>query len=272
MKAKVSVKQNYASMVDYEWKRVVHDPYHRLEHDTTWFFLDKHLPKHGLILDAGGGPGRYTIELAKKGYEVVLLDYTPENLELAKSKIKYFFVTKKVKEIVEGSIVDLSRYPDNSFDAVLCLGGPLSHVEGEANRAKAVKELLRVTKKDSPVFISVMGLINVLTLSPIYWPEEVDQTKHFQDMWQKGDDNLWRGSSYCHFFRTDELKELIEKSGGREIALAGLEGMALLKKQTNQLAKRHPTAYKNWLDCHYHMCLDPTVADLSGHILAIFTK
>lgn len=128
-----SVKQNYASMVEYEWQRVVKDPYHRLEHDTTWFFLDKHLPKHGLILDAGGGPGRYTIELAKRGYDVNLLDYTPENLEFAKKKIKYYGVSRKVKEIVEGSIVDLSRYPNNSFDAVLCLGGPLSHVESKSD-------------------------------------------------------------------------------------------------------------------------------------------
>jgi 2-polyprenyl-3-methyl-5-hydroxy-6-metoxy-1,4-benzoquinol methylase len=40
-------------------------------------FLEKHLPKKGLILDAGGGPGRYTIELARSGYDVVLLDLVP---------------------------------------------------------------------------------------------------------------------------------------------------------------------------------------------------
>ena len=272
MKAKVSIKKNYASMVEYEWQRVVHSPYHRLEHDTTWFFLDKYLPKHGLIFDAGGGPGRYTIELAKKGYDVVLLDYTPENLDLAKKKIKHYGVSKRVQEIVEGSIVDLSRYPDNSFDAVLCLGGPLSHVEKETDRLKAVKELLRVAKKEAPVFISVMGLINVLTLSPICWPDEVDQTNHFQDLWRTGDDNLWRGNSFCHFFRASELRELIEKAGGKGVTLAGLEGMALLKEKTNLLARKYPNAYKNWLECHYQMCLDPTVADLSGHILAITHK
>ena len=36
----------------------------------------------------GGGPGRYTIELAKLGYDVVLLDLTPKLLEIAKRKIK----------------------------------------------------------------------------------------------------------------------------------------------------------------------------------------
>jgi len=41
-----------------------------------------------LILDAGGGPGRYTIDLAKLGYDVILLDLTPRLLRIAKRKIR----------------------------------------------------------------------------------------------------------------------------------------------------------------------------------------
>jgi 2-polyprenyl-3-methyl-5-hydroxy-6-metoxy-1,4-benzoquinol methylase len=47
-------------------------------------FLEKYLPRQGLVLDAGGGPGPYTIELAKRGYDVVLFDLSPKCLELAK--------------------------------------------------------------------------------------------------------------------------------------------------------------------------------------------
>lgn len=75
-----------------------------------------------------GGPGRYTIELAKQGYDVVLLDIALANLELAKRQIKKAKLQNRVKEVAEGSIVDLSRFADNTFDAVICLGGPLSHV------------------------------------------------------------------------------------------------------------------------------------------------
>lgn len=52
------------------------------------YFLKKYLPKRGLILDAGGGPGRYTIDLAKLGYDVILLDLTPRLLRIAKRKIR----------------------------------------------------------------------------------------------------------------------------------------------------------------------------------------
>ena len=53
------VKSYYADYGIKEWKRLARDPYHQLEIDTTMHFLNKYLPKKGLILDAGGGPGRY---------------------------------------------------------------------------------------------------------------------------------------------------------------------------------------------------------------------
>jgi len=59
------IKEFYDTHAEREWRRLFHDAYHRLEFIVTMHFLDKYLPKAGLILDAGGGPGRYTIELAK---------------------------------------------------------------------------------------------------------------------------------------------------------------------------------------------------------------
>ena len=77
------VRDYYTESVRREWRRLVRDAYHGLEFQTTLHSLENHLPPNGLILDAGGGPGRYTIELARRGYEVVLLDMTPANLEFA---------------------------------------------------------------------------------------------------------------------------------------------------------------------------------------------
>ena len=86
--AETLVRDFYTGYVQKEWKRLIKDAYHRLEYETTLHFLEEHLPRKGLILDAGGGPGRYTIELARRGYEVVLLDLTPANLEFARRQIK----------------------------------------------------------------------------------------------------------------------------------------------------------------------------------------
>lgn len=129
------VKDWYTKTAGFEWRRLWRNPYRQIEFTVTMHFLKKYLPKKGLLLDAGGGPGRYTIELARKGYDMVLLDITPKMLKLAKKKIKDADVQEKVKQIVEGSIVDLSMFKDETFDGVLCLGGPLTHIlEKEGRR------------------------------------------------------------------------------------------------------------------------------------------
>jgi ubiquinone/menaquinone biosynthesis C-methylase UbiE len=265
-------KKIYAEQVFKEWKRLIKDPFHKLELDTTIRFLKKYLPKKGLILDAGGGPGRYTIELAKKGYEVVLLDFAPGNLELAKEKIKKEKVEKKVKEIVEGTITNLSRYKTGSFDAVLCLGGPLSHVHPEKERLKAISELVRVAKKGVPIFVSVMGKLGTITCFH-KWIEEVKETPHFRRFYIKGDDYQWHGGkAFAHFFELEEMKSLF-KGKVNFLDVVGLEGLATpAQKEINKMAKNEPKAWKNWLEMHEKLCTNPTVAEFSLHFMVIGRK
>ncbi|MBI4146579.1 class I SAM-dependent methyltransferase [Candidatus Woesearchaeota archaeon] len=110
-----------------EVRRLFKDPYHSVERIITLQFLKKHLPKRGIILDAGGGTGPYAIELAKQGYRVVLLDLTPKHIEIAHKLIKKERLEDRIKTVV-GSITDLRRFKNGTFDAVLCLGATLCHV------------------------------------------------------------------------------------------------------------------------------------------------
>ena len=147
------VRKHYTEYAEKEWERLVRDPYHRLEFDTTMRFLEKYLPNEGRVLDAGGGPGRYSIELARRGYLVTLLDLTPKLLEIARERIREAQVQANIERVVEGSIEDLSFFEDECFYAVLCLGGPLSHVIDKGRRQHAVDELVRVAKQGSPIFV-----------------------------------------------------------------------------------------------------------------------
>src|SRR4030042_988644 len=58
--------------------------------------------------------------------------------------------------------LDISRFADGTFDAVLCSGGPLSHILDRRDRSRAIGELVRVAKPDAPLFVSVMGRLSVL--------------------------------------------------------------------------------------------------------------
>ncbi len=187
-RVKELVKKYYSEYGAGEWERLVRSPYNRLEFDTTMHFLKTYLPKEGLILDAGGGPGRYTIELAKLGYDVVLLDLTPKLLEIARDNIKEAKVEGKARRIIEGSVDDLSMLKENTFDAVVCLGGPLNHLVYKERRQRAVNELVRVAKNGSPIFVSVIGKLAVLMNAIVYlWPELEKDPDKWREIVRIGD-------------------------------------------------------------------------------------
>lgn len=97
------MRKHYSGRGIQEWERLTKHPYHRPESDATMHYLKKYFLKKGLVLDAEGGPGRYTIELAKMGYDVILLDLTPRLLEIAGEQAKKARVEDKVKQIIGGS-------------------------------------------------------------------------------------------------------------------------------------------------------------------------
>ena len=267
-----SIRKFYNESVAYEWKRLIQDSYHRLEFDTTICFLKKYLPRKGLILDAGGGPGRYTIELAKRGYDMLLLDLAPANLKFAKKQIRKAKVQDRVKGVMEGSIVDLSKFADNTFDAVVCLGGPLSHVEGKINRDKALKELIRVAKKGAPIFVNVFNRIGILMGGPKYFAHEIAMTTHFKEFVELGEDYMWRQKYYAHMFMPDELKRFFSGKNVKVLETVGLEGISSRsKEELNKLAKNRK-AWKNWMYAHYKWCTHPAVAATSEHVLVVSRK
>jgi SAM-dependent methyltransferase len=101
------------------------------------------------VLDAGAGPGRFTLELLRLGAHVTALDVSPGQLELLRARVPDV-------EAIVGDITDLSRFADDTFDVTVCFGGPLSYVLDLAD--EAVAELARVTKPGGHVLVSVMAL------------------------------------------------------------------------------------------------------------------
>lgn len=265
------VREFYTGQVRKEWKRLVKDAYHHVEFETTMHFLEKYLPPGGLVLDAGCGPGRYSIELAQRGYQVVMLDLTPANLEFARRQVRRAKVKDNIKGIVEGSIVDLSQFADNSFDAVTCLGGPLSHVLDSQKRDQAVRELVRVAKRGAPLFVSVMSRLSLLVVELIMFQHEIEM-EHFKEIRDTGDYEGDYGFTACHFFLPEELRAVFSGKGLNIVEIAGLEGLGSNhRKMLNKLAKNE-VRWKNWMETHFQHCTHPSVVGLSEHMLVVSRK
>lgn len=265
------VKEYYTAQVRQEWFRLVRNAYRRLELDTTLHFLKKYLPNTGRILDAGGGPGRYTIALAQQGYRLTLLDMTPANLTFAYRRVKRYGLQKKVEQFIEGKLQDFCMFEDDAFDAVLCLGGPLSHILQPDERQTAIRELVRVAKPGAPIFVSVMSRLSLITLELIEFPQELE-LPFFQKVRDSGDYPGGYGFTACHFFLPEEFRQSFEGHRVEILELVGLEGLGTHHvRQVNALSK-NIQRWKVWWQTHLKTCTHPSVIGISEHMLAVCRK
>ncbi len=102
--------------------------------------------KKGKILDIGAGPGLVVKEFASRShhFEVIGIDISPKAIQLAKKNCDGLgnvrFLVADVYQL---------PFPERSFDVVVCKDS-LHHFD---NLRKALKEMLRVLKKDGFLYL-----------------------------------------------------------------------------------------------------------------------
>ena len=102
-------------------------------------------PPPGVVLDVGGGSGRYACWFAARGYEVHLVDPVPKLVEQARAA-SAAQPDSPLASTVVGDARSLPHGPD-SADAVLLMG-PLYHLQAREQRLTALREAHRVLKPD----------------------------------------------------------------------------------------------------------------------------
>ena len=276
MTAEREPRSYYDEYGEREWDRLERDLYLWLEWEETIHFLERELPASGRVLDVGGGSGRYSVWLADRGYDVVLVDPSERQVELAAGKATEHGVDDTVTTVV-GDVRAIA-HGDDAFDATLCLGGPLSHVLTEAKRREAASELERVTVPGGPVFVSVMGRLAALQTIARFSGKlsaEDDETELLPRLARTGDydhdllDAFDREPTAppMHLFRVAELERLLGDAGLTVETVTGLESVVSQRRdEFDALADAHRDALRNTVEA---LRGDRIAADLSGHILAV---
>jgi ubiquinone/menaquinone biosynthesis C-methylase UbiE len=123
--------------------------YGMVEYIITRKYIDKYLRLGDRILEVGCGTGRYSLHYAHKGYKVDAVELVQSNLDVLWQN------TLKTDNIcaIQGNALDLSIYPDDTFNITLVLG-PMYHLFTSEDKLKCLKEAERVTKKSGIIFIA----------------------------------------------------------------------------------------------------------------------
>jgi ubiquinone/menaquinone biosynthesis C-methylase UbiE len=126
-----------------------------LEFVRTQALLERYLPAPpAVVADVGGGPGRYAVWLAERGYRVHLVDPVALHVEQARAAAN----GRPGAMLASAEVGDARalRLPDASADAVLLLG-PLYHLPERAERLQALAEARRVCRRGGVIIAAAIS-------------------------------------------------------------------------------------------------------------------
>ena len=264
-----TIRERLAGSAEKEWQRLKSTPITRTEYVITSYCLERYLPRRGLILDAGCGPGRYAVDLVKAGYRVALFDLMHDYLCFARNRILETGVEKRIEVPVEGDLGALP-YAEGVFDAVLCLGAPLSYMLETEARSRAVNELSRVVKAGGFAFLT--GISRLATYrAGIYWA-----SWHLFDFFTTPEARkTGRVPDYDHWytFAEGELDGLAEDAGLSVEDRVGCEGMAsYLPMDHLEQVENNPHRWSVWKEILLETYNEPSIIGMSSHQLIIARK
>lgn len=125
--------------------------------------IKRHIPlplgEDKIILDAGGGTGRWICDLSKiYKSNFVLYDLSKDMLNVAVKNFEKAGITSRVK-IIKGDLTDMNQISSESIDYAVSIYSPISFV---SEKEKAAKELWRIMKKGGVLIMMGHGFYNAL--------------------------------------------------------------------------------------------------------------
>lgn len=218
------------------------------------------------ILEVGAGTGRYSIALAKEGYEVDALEYTEHNLELMNGKITKEGVLNIRTH--HGTALDLSRFADESFDMTLVLG-PMYHLYTKEDKQKAMSEAIRVTKTGGYIFVAYC--MNEATMLQYVFGKG--------NLWNCLDNNMLTEDFHCiseekDLFELVRIEDIAELNAAfseiQRIKLVATDGATNYMREC--IDSMEDEIFELWMKYHFTICERPDLIGATHHSLDILKK
>lgn len=237
--------------------RLFRDNAHKVEYLTTIHYFDRVLLPGSRILDACAGAGRYSFYLADKGHIVTACDLVEHNVNIIKAKPD----SNKLFDIAVCDVLNLSRFQDNSFDAVLCMGAPYHFFDRDL-RKTAIAECVRVCKPKGIVVLAYITKVGAI-LANIN-----EDAGNMDELLKIIYDTDTRGPFYCA--SPLEIEEMAIALGLEKIHHIGVDG--IIKNIADKLNGATDENFRKYMEYHFATCEDETIIGASVHGLWIGRK
>lgn len=194
--------------------------------------VEKYIPtSSSKIIDIGGGTGKYSEWLAKKGHQVHLVEPVAKHIQIAQNRANRL---KNRFSVHLGEARKL-EFPDNYADLII-LHGPLYHLQKKEDRDLAICEAKRVLKNDGIILgfainytaSTLVGLLNGLIHKKTFF--EMCKEELIRGMHNPPDEFPWLLAE-AFYHKPEQLKDEFVNQGLTYLNTYAVEGMAWLDKE-----------------------------------------
>jgi S-adenosylmethionine-dependent methyltransferase len=265
-----TVRRFYDSDVEREWCRL-DEPLGQIEFASTLRLVDKYFPSAGRVCDIGGGPGRYYVVLAQRGYRVTLVDLSDRLLERGKVALRDAGVS--AERVVLSDACELSELPSDHFEAGLLLG-PLYHLVDESKRLAALAELRRVLTPGGIGIVAYLNSWGILRCAVGDFPGRYADLSFIQSLLgEKAYEGAVPGFTECYWATPEAALQEIAKAGFELVTYCGAEGFAGgMRPMVEGLAAEHPLAFRNLVRMGAATSELPQHRDATEHLHIVVRK
>ena len=215
------------------------------------------------ILEIGAGTGRYSISLAKEGFNVTAVELVEHNIDILLGKLN----GNEHITVLQGNALDLSCFDDNSFNLTLLLG-PLYHLYSTKDKKRALSEAVRVTKPGG--FILVAYCMNE--------PTVIQYVFAGGNLQKVMDNNMLTDDWHCksepkevfELIRTEEIAELDKALPVEHIKLVATDGATNYLRQ--MIDTMDDKTFEKWVEYHLSTCERQDLIGASHHTLDVLRK
>lgn len=261
MSDRVKIVKSFYGKID-EDARLANSRHGQMEYLTTMEYIHRFAQSGAKILEIGAGTGRYSIGLAKEGYNVTAVELVEHNLDILKKNSGDL----KTLRALQGDALELDRFEDGEFDVTLVFG-PMYHLYDKADVHKALDEAIRVTKENGVILVAFLSVYAILFCNYLYgnliagieenFTEEY-QVKHFEEQLFTEYDIV-------------EFEELFAEKNVEHLATAAVDSVLELAEERSDFAMSDEEleAFKKY---HLATCEKRELLGCSSHLLYICKK
>ena len=204
--------------------------------------------------------------LAMDGYDVHAMELVEHNIEIFRENLRACGAEIPVEQ---GDAMDLSRFADGSFDAVL-LFGPLYHLYDKADKLTVLREAKRVVKKGGYIFAAYC-----MNEAVIIQEGFKDDGSAMMDYLTKGMITpdyhcISKPADLFEMVRLEDIDRLNQKAGLERVKIVASDLFSLYIR--DQIDSFSDAAYHAYINYHLSVCERGDLIGATNHSLDILRK